>query len=152
MRVLVVQNYPNTGLGQLGPALAAGHRPCFLCRRDKALEFAGCFGIAFGVARPRAPEMDRRLHAERPAAGAVAPILELDAVASLPDGAMIGAGGEAFAIRDGKVLRWSFAGYSPAGRLRESTPPPVLLTPPATVAVLRAGYRPVWHGSAAVPA
>ncbi len=46
-------------------ALAAGHRPCFECRREKAKEFADCFGRAFGIAKPKVADMDDRLHAER---------------------------------------------------------------------------------------
>ena len=42
-------------------ALAAGHRPCFECRRAEAQAFQAAFP---GVA-PRAPAMDARLHAER---------------------------------------------------------------------------------------
>ena len=42
-------------------ALAAGHRPCFECRRAEALAFQA----AFPGVRPRAPEMDARLHEER---------------------------------------------------------------------------------------
>jgi len=41
-------------------ALAAGHRPCFECRRAAANAFAACWG-----GEPRAPDMDRVLHAER---------------------------------------------------------------------------------------
>ena len=43
-------------------ALAAGHRPCFECRRADARAFAA---LGPGGAVPRAPAMDRTLHAER---------------------------------------------------------------------------------------
>ena len=46
-------------------ALAAGHRPCFDCRREAAKEFARRYGEAFGVAKPRVVEIDARLHVER---------------------------------------------------------------------------------------
>jgi len=48
--------------------------------------------------------------------------------------------------RDGRYLQWSFAGYIPAAMPEADRF--LLLTPPITVAVLRAGYRPVWHHSA----
>jgi hypothetical protein len=34
-------------------ALAAGHRPCFDCRREAAKEFVRCYGEAFGMAKPK---------------------------------------------------------------------------------------------------
>jgi hypothetical protein len=47
-------------------ALAAGHRPCFECRRADAKAFAAAFARGHGSgAVPRAPEIDRVLHAER---------------------------------------------------------------------------------------
>jgi len=50
-------------------ALAAGHRPCFYCRREAAKRFASAFADAFGTAMPKVAEIDGRLHAERLAAG-----------------------------------------------------------------------------------
>lgn len=122
-------------------ALAAGHRPCFYCRREAALAFRDRFIIGNGLEPISAPAIDAILHAQRPAAGAAAPLLCPQAVKDLPDGAMIAAGTQAFAIRDGAALPWRSCGYG-----APETPPPgaLLLTPPATVAALRAGYRPVW--------
>lgn len=130
-------------------ALAAGHRPCFYCRRGAAETFRRCFAAANAQGAPAAPEMDALLHGERAAAGAVAPILDGRAVRALPDGAMIAYGDRAFAVRQGRLLAWSFEGYGAAPPSCRSLPDGcVLLTPPATVAALRAGYRPVWHPSA----
>ena len=56
-------------------ALAAGHRPCFLCRREPAKDFARCFGLGHARPTPSAPEMDARLHRERLASGAETPTL-----------------------------------------------------------------------------
>ena len=39
-------------------ALAAGHRPCFECRRADAKEFAEKWARAQSIPVPRAPEMD----------------------------------------------------------------------------------------------
>jgi hypothetical protein len=50
-------------------ALAAGHRPCFYCRRERAVEFARCFAAGQGRDRMSAPEMDEVLHRERWASG-----------------------------------------------------------------------------------
>ena len=46
-------------------ALAAGHRPCFLCRRDAAEAFRSAWAVAKGCAKPTASEIDAVLHKER---------------------------------------------------------------------------------------
>lgn len=124
-------------------ALAAGHRPCFFCRRERATDFLQRFGKAFGIAEPHAPMLDARLHKERLASGGVPPTVDADALASLPDGTMVAVGDEAYAVRGGKAMRWSFGGYGPPQPLPGSATVR-LLTPPTTISVLRAGYKPVW--------
>lgn len=129
-------------------ALAAGHRPCFECRRASANAYAGMFGSAIGARRPKVDEMDRVLHGERLAARAQPPSLSGNALAALPDGAMVTVGEQAFAIKGGHALLWSFDGYGasiPISRLASGT---TLLTPRASVNVLLRGYQPVWHPSA----
>ena len=113
-------------------ALAAGHRPCFFCRRKEAKAFLG---------GERAADFDLRLDGERRRPGPeVAP-------ASLPDGAMVDMGGAAFAVRGTDLLLWSFAGYA-AGCRRTADMRGKLLTPPSILRILREGYRPRWHESA----
>ncbi len=130
-------------------ALAAGHRPCFYCRRERAADFVGRFGKAFGVNEPRAPMVDRRLHKERLASGGQPPAITMGKLAGLPDGAMIVDGAITYALRGGKALPWSFAGYGdPAGLATFADRPLRLLTPATTVSVLRQGFEPVWHPSA----
>ncbi|RUX29727.1 hypothetical protein EOA13_11805 [Mesorhizobium sp. M7A.F.Ca.US.011.01.1.1] len=130
-------------------ALAAGHRPCFFCQRERARDFVGRFGEAFDIAEPRAPQVDKRLHKERLASGGKPATVAFDELADLPDGAMVGDGGIAYALRGGRALRWCFAGYGPPADfdlLEGKTLS--LLTPATTLAVLRHGFRPVWHPSA----
>ena len=130
-------------------ALAAGHRPCFHCRRERARDFVARFGAAVGIGEPRAPMLDRRLHKERVASGGRAVEIAMRDLAGLPDGAMVAADGEAYAVRGGKALRWSFSGYGERrGFDALSGRHLVLLTPATTLAVLARGYAPVWHGSA----
>jgi hypothetical protein len=130
-------------------ALSAGHRPCFFCRRERASDFVQRFGAAFDIAEPRAPQVDKRLHRERLASGGRTPVVSAEDLAGLPDGAMVADDANAYAMRGGKALRWSFAGYGePAGFGGFSGRPLRLLTPATTVSVLRQGYQPVWHPSA----
>ncbi len=124
-------------------ALAAGHRPCFECRRKDAEHFARAFDGA--GRRASAAAMDTRLHAER-LAGKAKRTYRRD-IDMLPDGAMIARGGAAYAVRGDRLLRWTPSGYT------EATPRPRasavdVLTPPSILAVLARGYRPLWHGSA----
>ncbi|MDW6025153.1 hypothetical protein SAZ10_25675 [Mesorhizobium sp. BAC0120] len=131
-------------------ALAAGHRPCFYCRREKAKEFAGSYADAFAIAEPKVMDIDAQLHRERlasaPKPAATGMLLEQEAIAALPDGAMIAANRDAFAVKGGSLLPWTFEGYGAAvSRQTLGYAKVTLLTPPTTLAVLRAGYRVVWH-------
>jgi hypothetical protein len=125
-------------------ALAAGHRPCFECRRREAERFAALFS---GTGqRASAAAMDAVLHAERLSGkGKRMHEREIDV---LPDGAMIARDGNAFAIRGEQLLRWTSAGYAALERRPRSGFVNVL-TPPAIVRVLAAGYAPHWHPTAA---
>ncbi len=124
-------------------AFAAGHRPCFECRRKNAEQFAMLFSGT--LRRASAAAMDQSLHRER-----------LDgkekrshrrALDQLPDGAMIARDGDAFAVRGQRLLRWSPGGYEqtsarPRGIIVD------VLTPPSILAVLARGFVPLWHRSA----
>jgi len=130
-------------------ALAAGHRPCFECRREAAKAYAGAFGRAFDVAKPTVQMMDARLHAERLAsARGFGVSMEVEDVAQLPDGAMIFDGERAYALRDGRAFSWSFEGYCDGIPLSAFGGRIVVITPATTIAVLRQGYEPVWHPGA----
>jgi hypothetical protein len=126
-------------------ALAAGHRPCFFCRRAAALDFRSAWAAGRGEQAQRAPAMDAVLHGER-LAGREKRVHPLGVrPEQLPDGAMVAVAGEAVLIAGGRAFAWSPGGYRVwAGALR----PDGLLTPPSTVAALAAGYRPVLHPSA----
>lgn len=124
-------------------ALAAGHRPCFECRRKDANAFVNAWIKSYG--RPEgslADAMDQRLHDERIG---MAKRLTTSEIEHLPEGAMIKVGDLYFAKKQDKFLQWSGLGYKlsqlPKGEIE-------LLTPPSTLAALRNGYEPHWHGSA----
>ena len=123
-------------------ALAAGHRPCFECRRERALAYRGAVDP---TEASRAGDLDRRLDAERRAGRAKRiHTLPMD---DLPDGAMFADGAQAFAIRGDAVLPWSFAGYG-AALPRPRAKNVACLTPPTSLTALSAGYAPEWHSSA----
>lgn len=122
-------------------AFAAGHRPCFECRRKDAQAFAAMFPRVH-----KAPEMDAVLHGER--LDGKTKRLHRRAIDTLPDGAMIALDGAAFAVRSRHLLRWTPSGYDgKCARPRDGQVD--VLTPPSMLAVLRKGYVPLWHPSAA---
>src|SRR6202035_2149746 len=84
-------------------ALAAGHRPCFECRRKEAEDFAEHWRAAHPPRpRPYAFEMDEMLHRERLRGRAKR--LHRRHVDGLPDGAFVALGEDAFAVRGDGIL------------------------------------------------
>jgi hypothetical protein len=125
-------------------AFAAGHRPCFFCRRDDANRFRAAWQQGNGVTGVRARDIDAVLHRERLSGGkkrlhAVPLPLE-----ELPDGVMVQEGTESILIVQGRALSWSPAGYRKTQSVLQDA---MLLTPPSTLRALSAGYRPVLHPS-----
>jgi hypothetical protein len=132
-------------------ALAAGHRPCFECRRRDAERFAMLWAHTPNWPAPaRAPEMDLALHAER--IGRHGQKLTFTAqLGALPVGTFVrlpdGAEQVDYLVLEAGLLAWSPAGYAnplPLNRRRQVE----VLTPRSIVAVLSAGYRPMLHPSA----
>jgi hypothetical protein len=129
-------------------ALAAGHRPCFLCRREAAQAFQRAWTVGNGGPRPTAPQIDAVLHRER-LQGRVKRIHALaHGSADLPDGTMIAVRDQAWLMVAGRPLLWLPGGYR---RVSAPLDADGLITPPSTVAALRAGYRPLLHPSALEP-
>jgi hypothetical protein len=127
-------------------ALAAGHRPCFECRRKDAETFAGAWRQAFRLrTRPRAAAMDDGLHAER--LNGRSKRRHRRKIEGLPDGAFVALPDGAYAVRGGFMLRWTPEGYDARKRRPRGLMADVL-TPPAILSVLAADYRPQWHPSA----
>jgi hypothetical protein len=126
-------------------AFAAGHRPCFYCRRDDAHRFRAAWEQGNGVRDVLAPEMDAALHRERLQGRNKrlhALPMPLD---KLPDGVMLQQGTESFLIARGHALLWSPGGYCEAPDTLSDV---MLLTPPSTLRALSSGYQPVLHPSA----
>jgi len=125
-------------------ALAAGHRPCFYCRREGANRFRAAWEKGNVPSRLLAKDIDAVLHRERFASGK-----QLHVIASpidrLPDGAMIAVDREAFVVIKGRPHPWTFAGYRKAETQIKGA---MLITPPSTLRALASGYRPVLHPSA----
>ena len=125
-------------------AFAAGHRPCFYCRRDDANRFRAAWEAGNGIKDVLAPDIDAVLHRER--------FCQRQEAASAADEDR-----KAARRHDGAGRRRQFsdrrgqgaevvAGRLHAGATR-SLENAMLLTPPSTVRAFAAGYRPVLHPS-----
>jgi hypothetical protein len=123
-------------------ALAAGHRPCYYCRRPAATAFAQAWASARRSGTVSATDIDAVLHAER-LQGTQKKIHPLRiAMSALPDGTAVALSGEAYVVAQGRAFHWTAQGYEAPRILQDADG---LLTPPSTVAALRAGYRCVLH-------
>jgi len=134
-------------------ALAAGHRPCGLCRRDDHRRYRDAVGAAEGASRPiLASELDRRLAAERLRRGRgrdrASDRLLWDApIDDLPDGTVIVEGGDPALVVEDRMHRFDFGGWEePVARPRGARA--AVLTPPTSVAALAHGFRPTLHPTA----
>jgi hypothetical protein len=120
-------------------ALAAGHRPCFECRRDAARAYLRAIDPTEGL---KVEDIDKRLDRER--RDGRAKRVHPTPIDDLPDGAIYADEGSAFAISGDSILPWSFAGYGPAlPRPRRRTVD--ALTPPTSLTALANGFRPQWR-------
>lgn len=132
--------------------LAAGHRPCFECRRKRFLAFQRAWQSGQRGRRSApatAAMMDDQLHAERVGPDRTKRTIKTT-LADLPDGVFVqrlASPGDAYLIFKGSLLLWSSGGYREkvARRRGEEV---LVLTPKSTVTAIRAGYVPVVHPSA----
>ncbi|MGD9803007.1 MAG: hypothetical protein AB7E81_12405 [Hyphomicrobiaceae bacterium] len=127
-------------------ALAAGHRPCFECRRKDSLRFATIWAAVLGGSgRATAPEMDKVLHPERvdSAGKKVTYRAPLDA---LPDGTFVRFDQRPHLVVAGDLYPWSPEGYEQRRSL-DGIAIVEVLTPRSIVAVLQGGFVPGLHPS-----
>jgi hypothetical protein len=132
-------------------ALAAGHRPCALCRHADYVRWLDAWEAAHGE-RLRVDPMDRRLHADR--LDGRAQRRHRRAWSDLPVGTFVALdpdrGDTPALVAGDRVVPWTVAGYGCAVD-RPGRGEATVLTPRCTVDVLVHGYRPVLHGEAGVP-
>jgi len=135
-------------------AFAAGHRPCAECRRPAfrafldALAAAGGsrpagggrpVGAAGGGVPTRAPDLDRLLDGQRRLPRTSHRRLYDCPWRGLPDGTFVVHEGAPAVLVGDALVRWGPLGYRAASR-RPTAGRAQLLTPPATVTALAAGY------------
>jgi hypothetical protein len=133
--------------------LAAGHRPCAECRRERfnafRMAWRSAHSASSGSPLITADEIDRRLHAERVGPDRSKWVFEAS-LGEMPNGVFVRHtdwGEDAYLVWNDGLLAWSAGGYT--GRVERPMKAEVLvLTPESTMAVIRAGYNPEIHPSA----
>jgi hypothetical protein len=129
-------------------ALSAGHRPCGYCRREDHVAFGEAWRAGHGLAkRISAAQMDVVLHGQRVEPGTRRKQTFKSELGALPAGVMVRYEEAPALVLPGGVRPWSFAGYGALVPVPEDTVVDVL-TPPAMVAAVGAGYRPLVHPTA----
>ncbi len=133
-------------------ALAAGHRPCAECQRDRFNLFRETWAKAnpdlAGTSRPAAPALDAILHLERTVPSSRASRVKQNSIDNLPDGVFVAGDDQtAYLVLRSQLLRWSPAGYErpPVHAIQY---PARVLTPPSVVRSLAGGYPVRVHPSA----
>ena len=132
-------------------ALAAGHRPCAECRRPSYSQYRSAWARAAGRELPSAADMNRQLHRERIVRGTHRRRQHQAAWADLPQGTFVDLDGTPWLVVESYLAEWTREGYQ-GRRLRPATGYATIITPPSSVAVLRAGYPVVIDSSALAPA
>ena len=129
-------------------ALAAGHRPCAECRRERFNAFKDAWirsGNPRGANSLLADEMDTELHRTRfdRHKGKITYQASLD---SLPDGCFVQIECSSYLVWGDALLLWSPASYLEK-RHRPNGLTVTVLTPEPVVRCIRQGYRPEIHQS-----
>jgi hypothetical protein len=128
-------------------ALAAGHRPCAECQRQRYLTFREHWARANAVAGgPSAAAIDEALHAER--LDRQGKRTYTDRLSRLPSGVMVADdAGRPHLVLSGAMRAWAPSGYEPP-LARSGDGEVRVLTPPSIVRAIARGYAVGLHGSA----
>ena len=132
-------------------ALAAGHRPCFECQRERAKAFQAAWQQAFKLHnRPTVAEMDNQLHQERLTNERLLKDKRKQTFTAvldeLPDGVFVQMEKRPYLWWQQQLYPWTMSGYLAPINHRPSMTVSVL-TPYATVAVIKQGFLPAIHFS-----
>lgn len=125
-------------------ALAAGHRPCAECRRERYNEFKSAW-----LAANREPsfvsvpikKIDNQLHSERAIPGGDKVTFN-SKFSEVPIGAFIELNELAVLVWNGKLYQWSPSGYSPYSKSPDLDAKVTVLTPKSFFVMLQNGFIP----------
>lgn len=128
-------------------ALAAGHRPCAECRRERYKQFLSAWPAqGDGV---RAADVDKALKRERMEDIRV----PANQITKYPDGVMVKelTRGQYYLLRGNHAFPWTFGGYQSPVLKAELSGEFRVLTPASTVVAIQNGYHPEIHPSVEKP-
>jgi hypothetical protein len=120
-------------------SFAAGHRPCAECRRESYDAYRAAWAKGLGVDVPSARQMNRQLHGERIVHGTHRRRIHRLPWTDLPDGAFELLDGSPAVVVGHRLTEWTREGYR-TRHARPASGTADVITPPSTVAALRAGY------------
>jgi hypothetical protein len=120
-------------------SLAAGHRPCAECRHGAYSAYRAAWAEGLAVPSPSAREINERLHAERLVRATHRRRLHETAWSQLPDGAFVLLDDGPWLVLGRELVGWGAAGYG-ARRRRPAVGSVFAITPPSSIAAIRAGY------------
>jgi hypothetical protein len=122
-------------------SFAAGHRPCAECRRASYDAYRAAWAQGLGVAVPSAKQINRELHGERIVRGTHRRRVHELPWAQLPDGAFVVSGDDTpLLVLGEELVQWTRAGYGGRRARPARRGTARVITPPSTIAALRAGY------------
>jgi hypothetical protein len=127
-------------------ALAAGHRPCSECRRERYVAYLEAWARAFGLsARPSAKDVDQMLKRDRADRTRVL----INDLRGIPSGVIVKSqiAGDYYLVVKQKLHRWSFDGYGPSLEPAEVDSAFAFVTPACQIRLLGNGYVPQIHSS-----
>jgi hypothetical protein len=120
-------------------SLAAGHRPCAECRRESYDAYRAAWSAGLDVPPPSAKQVNRQLHGERIVRGTHRRRLHQLPWGQLPDGTFVLLGETPAVVIGDRLSEWTREGYGER-RNRPTRDTANVITPPSTLAALRAGY------------
>lgn len=130
-------------------ALAAGHRPCAECRRERYKEFKAIWFQAnpeYGSETSSISVTDKQLHLER-VDRAKQKVTFNAVVSSLPDGTIFEHEGYAYLIWKDQYHLWAHDGYVKTALSLPKDACVAVLTPASIVAMYQFGFKPQIHAT-----
>jgi hypothetical protein len=122
-------------------ALAAGHRPCALCRREDYNHLTALW-THIHPGHSGSDDIDEQLHRERIRPGTRVRRLHRMPSRALPDGTFVLSGGRPRLVLGDELLDWSPGGYRDPRR-RPTCGEATVITPPLLVELLRGERTPL---------